>query len=65
MPGFALHEKIIAIQNLEMAVADADMVFVAVPSSGFRDVVRKMQSFVKEDVILVSLTKGIEAGLSN
>ena len=62
LPGFALHEKIIAIQNLEMAVADADMVFVAVPSSGFRDVVRKMQSFVKEDVILVSLTKGIEAG---
>lgn len=61
LPGFTLHEKIKAIQNLEMAVATADMVFVAVPSSGFRDVVRQMQPFVKDGVILVSLTKGIEA----
>lgn len=62
LPGFTLHEKIKAIQSLEMAVEDADMVFVAVPSSGFRDVVKKMQPFVKDGVILVSLTKGIEAG---
>lgn len=60
LPGFTLHDKIQAIQNLEMAVADADMVFVAVPSSGFRKVVRRMQPFVKDGVILVSLTKGIE-----
>lgn len=62
LPGFTLHEKIKAIQSLEMAVEDADMVFVAVPSSGFREVVKKMQPFVKDGVILVSLTKGIEAG---
>lgn len=62
LPGFTLHKKIKAIQSLEMAVEDADMVFVAVPSSGFRDVVKKMQPFVKDGVILVSLTKGIEAG---
>ena len=60
-PGFTLHDKINATDNLELAVAEADMVFVAVPSSGFRQVVRKMQPFVKEGVILVSLTKGIEA----
>ncbi len=61
LPGFTLHEKIKAIQNLEMAVAEADMILVAVPSSGFRQVVRQMQPFVKNGVILVSLTKGIEA----
>ncbi len=60
LPGFTLHENIKAIESLEMAVAEADMVFVAVPSSGFRKVVRQMQPFVKEGVILVSLTKGIE-----
>jgi len=61
LPGFTVHEKIKAIQNLALAVAEADMVFVAVPSSGFRQVVRQIQPFVKDGVILVSLTKGIEA----
>ncbi len=60
LPGFILHENIKAIESLEMAVADADMVFVAVPSSGFRKVVRRVQPFLKNGVILVSLTKGIE-----
>ncbi|MFL2840316.1 MAG: NAD(P)H-dependent glycerol-3-phosphate dehydrogenase [Pseudohongiellaceae bacterium] len=62
LPGFNLHDKIKAIQNLERAVAEADMVFVAVPSLGFRDVVRQIRPFVKDGTILVSLTKGIEAG---
>ena len=61
LPGFTLHDKIQAIQNLELAVADADLVFVAVPSTSFREVVRQMKAFVKPGVTLVSLTKGIEA----
>ncbi len=61
LPGFALHEKIQAIQDLESAVSTADMVFVAVPSSSFRTVVRQMRPFLKDEMILVSLTKGIEA----
>ncbi|MBN4053317.1 NAD(P)H-dependent glycerol-3-phosphate dehydrogenase [Haliea sp. AH-315-K21] len=61
LPGIILYDGLKAIQNLEKAVAEADIVFVAVPSSGFRDVVRQMQPFVKNEVILVSLTKGIEA----
>ena len=61
LPGFTLHDKIKAIQDLAAAVQDADLVFVAVPSASFRDVVSQMRPFVKEGVILVSLTKGIEA----
>lgn len=61
LPGFILDDNIEAIQNLEKAVVEADMVFVAVPSSGFREVVRQIQPFLKDDVILVSLTKGVEA----
>lgn len=61
LPGFTLDDKIQAIQDLAAAVEDADLVFVAVPSASFRDVVKQMRPFVKEGVILVSLTKGIEA----
>lgn len=60
-PGFTLHDKINATDSLELAVVEADMVFVAVPSSGFRQVVRQIKTLVKQGVILVSLTKGIEA----
>jgi len=42
-------------------VKDVDLIFVAVPSSSFREVVRQMQPLIQKDVILVSLTKGIEA----
>mgnify|MGYP003115183054 FL=1 len=61
LPGYTLHENIQAIQDLEAAVADADMIFVAVPSTSFRDVVSQMKPFLREGTILVSLTKGIEA----
>ncbi|MAM70573.1 MAG: NAD(P)H-dependent glycerol-3-phosphate dehydrogenase [Gammaproteobacteria bacterium] len=61
LPGYTLHENIQAIQDLEAAIADADMIFVAVPSTSFRDVVSQMKPFLREGTILVSLTKGIEA----
>ncbi len=61
LPGYTLHENIQAIQDLEAAVAGADMIFVAVPSTSFRDVVSQMKPFLHEGTILVSLTKGIEA----
>ncbi len=61
LPGYKLHDNVLATQDLSKAVTEADMVFVAVPSSGFREVVRQIALLVKKDVILVSLTKGIEA----
>jgi len=51
----------VATDDLEAAVKDVDLIFVAVPSSSFREVVRQMQPLIQKDVILVSLTKGIEA----
>lgn len=61
LPGYKLHEDVVATDDLEAAVKDVDLIFVAVPSSSFREVVRQMQPLIHEDVILVSLTKGIEA----
>lgn len=61
LPGYKLHEDVVATDDLEAAVKDVDLIFVAVPSSSFREVVRQMKPLIHEDAILVSLTKGIEA----
>jgi len=61
LPGYKIHEDVLATTDLAGAVCDVDLIFVAVPSSSFREVVKQMQSLIHEDTILVSLTKGIEA----
>ena len=61
LPGYKLHKDVVATDDLEAAVKDVDLIFVAVPSSSFREVVRQMKPLIHEKVILVSLTKGIEA----
>ncbi len=61
LPGYKLHKDVVATDDLEAAVKDVDLIFVAVPSSSFREVVRQMKPLIHENVILVSLTKGIEA----
>jgi glycerol-3-phosphate dehydrogenase (NAD(P)+) len=44
------------------AVTGCEVIFVAVPSSSFRQVVKNVVEHAPEEVILVSTTKGIEAG---
>lgn len=61
LPGYKLHENVVATDDLARAVKDVDLIFVAVPSSSFREVVQQMVPFIHQEVILVSLTKGIEA----
>jgi glycerol-3-phosphate dehydrogenase (NAD(P)+) len=61
LPGYKIHKDVVATDDLAAAVRDVDLIFVAVPSSSFRAVVRQMQPLINSEVILVSLTKGIEA----
>ena len=61
LPGYRLSDGLVATHNME-AVAGSNMVFVAVPSNSFRSVVKQLQTYVTSDTILVSTTKGIEAG---
>jgi glycerol-3-phosphate dehydrogenase (NAD(P)+) len=44
------------------AVKDSSLIFVAVPSSSFRQVVRGMVPHLAQSTVLVSTTKGIESG---
>ena len=49
-----------ASSNLEEVVRDADVVVMAVPSQGFREVLRQAAPLVRPWVPVVSLTKGLE-----
>ena len=49
-----------ASSDLEEVVRDADVVVMAVPSQGFRDVLRQAAPLVRPWVPIVSLTKGLE-----
>ena len=62
LPGYPLHENVRAYSDMQQAVTDSRVIFVAVPSAYFRSVVRDMLPWSRQDAILVSTTKGIEAG---
>jgi glycerol-3-phosphate dehydrogenase (NAD(P)+) len=57
-----LGDNVVATSSLEQACDGAEIVLVAVPSVGFRDVVQGTAGFVAHDAILLSLTKGLERG---
>lgn len=62
LPGYHIHENVIATTDLEAAVASSSVVFVAVPSAFFRTVVKRLAPIIRPDALLISTTKGIEAG---
>lgn len=62
LPGYELSEKVVATEDMEMAVTSASIIFVAVPSTSFREVVNQIMMFASNEAILISTTKGIEAG---
>lgn len=61
LPGYHLHKNLVATESLAQAVDGVDLIFVAVPSSSVREVVRQLAPLVAPKVMLVSATKGIEA----
>lgn len=62
LPGYHIHENVTATTDLEAAVASSSVVFVAVPSAFFRTVVKRLVPIIRADALLISTTKGIEAG---
>lgn len=62
LPGYRLNRRLLATTDLSDAVAGADILLVAVPSSSFREVVREVAGQVPPETVVISLTKGIEPG---
>jgi glycerol-3-phosphate dehydrogenase (NAD(P)+) len=62
LPGIRLPDGLSATASLEEAVAGAGVVFMAVPSHGFREVLNEMATFSSGIDAVISLSKGIEMG---
>ncbi len=60
LPGIILPPNIIFTLDMAEAINEAETVFVAVPSRYCRNIYGQMANYVREDQIVVSLTKGIE-----
>jgi glycerol-3-phosphate dehydrogenase (NAD(P)+) len=62
LPGLELHPALRATSSIEDAVATADVLVMAVPSHGFREVLEEAASHVRPWIPVVSLVKGLERG---
>lgn len=62
LPGASLPESLRATGGLRDAVADVDVVVVAVPAQGFRTTIASVRDLIRPWVPIVSLTKGLEPG---
>ena len=60
LAGYDLPPGLRATSSLDEAVTDADVVVMAVPSHGFRDVAAAAAEFIRPWVPVVSLSKGLE-----
>ncbi len=60
LPGYALSRRVVATESMADAVTKSSLIFVAVPSSSFREVVKQIVVFAPDEVMLISTTKGIE-----
>jgi len=65
LPDLSLHDNLTATTDLELALKNAGLVFYAIPSKSFRDVVQRSAAYVTADQMIISTTKGIEAGSLN
>jgi glycerol-3-phosphate dehydrogenase (NAD(P)+) len=62
LPGYQLPENVLPTEELSEAVLGPSIVLVAIPSQYLRRTVRQMMPSLRQDVALVSATKGIEPG---
>lgn len=60
LPDYQLEEKLYAETDLEKAVRDRDLIFVAIPSHSFRSIIQQIAPYISAQVV-ISLTKGMES----
>lgn len=62
LPGVTLPDSLLATGDAEAALAGADIVVLALPSSALRGALGRLAPALRRDALLVSLAKGIESG---
>lgn len=60
LPGVALPASLDATHLLDEALEGADMLLVAVPTHGLREVLPRVSTLVRQPIPVISATKGIE-----
>lgn len=60
LPGIDLPNNLSATSDLEVALADADQVYIAIPSQSLRQTLSEWKSLIPKQATLVSLMKGLE-----
>ena len=60
LPDAKLSPKLMASSDLKTTVSSADVLIVAVPSHGFRDILQQVAPYLRTWVPVISLTKGLE-----
>jgi glycerol-3-phosphate dehydrogenase (NAD(P)+) len=58
----ALHPGLTAVTRLEQGIEGAQLAVFAIPAQSLRAVVREARAAIADDVVVVNLAKGIEAG---
>lgn len=58
-PNYKLNDNIRATTSLE-DLNDCDIIFLAIPSSAFRETLKNLKNIISKDTILVTTAKGIE-----
>ena len=62
LPGYRLNDNLTVTNDLEEPVSCCDILAISVPSKSFREVTQQVAPFVRENTIVISTTKGVEAG---
>jgi glycerol-3-phosphate dehydrogenase (NAD(P)+) len=62
LPGIPLPENLEPVCELDDAVINADFILSVVPSSGFREVLKKISSIVNPSLNFIWASKGLEPG---
>lgn len=60
LPGVELPEAVAPTSDAAAALADADLVFLAVPSQRLREHLEQWSELLRPDAVLISLAKGVE-----
>ncbi len=62
LPGYPLHDNLQASASLADCTEEADIVVISVPSKSFREVTRIVAPHLQSNAMVISTTKGVEAG---
>jgi len=62
LPGVALPARLNAVASIREVAGEADVIVMAVPSHGFREVLERARPHIRPWVPIVSLAKGLERG---